>query len=155
MLAAMTPSRPIAVVLGLVLATCLTACAESYGRSADSGLAFTPDLADLSDDPWVATRVEDPDHALVPGSELTLTFTADSVTANAGCNTLRGRAKVDDDELVVDEMASTMMACEGALSDQDVWLTTFLTSRPTIERLDDNLWLSKDDTVVHLVQDTD
>ena len=126
MLAAMTPSRPLAVVLGLVLATCLTACAESYGRSADSGVASTPDLADLSDDPWVATRVEDPDHELAPDSKITLTFTSDSVTANAGCNTLRGRAKVDEDELVVEEPASTMMACEDPLADQDVWLTTFL-----------------------------
>ena len=151
----MTPSRPIAVVLGLVLAACLTACADSYGRSADSGLAFTPDLADLSGDPWVATRVEDPDHELAPDSTLTLTFTSDSVTANAGCNTLRGRAKVDGDELVVEEMASTMMACVASLSEQDVWLTTFLTSRPTIERLDDDLWLINDDTVIHLVQDTD
>ena len=154
MLAAMTPTRPLAVVLGLVLAACLTACAESYGRSADSGLAFTPDLADLSGDPWVADRVEDPDHELAPGSTLTLNFTHDSVTANAGCNTLRGRAKVDGDELVMEEPASTMMACVASLSKQDAWLTSFLTSRPTIERLDDNLWLSKDDTVIHLVQDS-
>jgi heat shock protein HslJ len=150
----MTPSRPIAVVLGIVLATCLTACAESYGRSADSGLAFTPDLADLSGDSWVATRVEDRDHELVPGTKVTLMFTADSVAVNAGCNTLRGRAKVDEDELVMEEPASTMMACEAPLTEQDVWLTKFLTSRPTIERLDNNLWLSKDDTVIHLTQDT-
>jgi heat shock protein HslJ len=36
----------------------------------------------------------------VPGSQIQMTFDQDSVTVDAGCNTLSGGASIDGDELV-------------------------------------------------------
>jgi heat shock protein HslJ len=141
--------------LAVVAATTLAECEASPGRSADDALVETPELSDLSGATWIADGIVDEDRDLVPGSTITMTFTADSMSANAGCNTLSGPASVDDGELVVAELAATLMACEDPLAEQDTWLSSFLTSRPTIERQDDDLWLAHDDTVIHLVVDSD
>jgi heat shock protein HslJ len=145
------------VVAGLALlaATAVVSCDTSEGRSEDAALLVTPELSDLADSTWVADGIVDEDRELVPGSRISMDFTEDSVSANAGCNTLSGPASVDDGELVVAELAATLMACEDPLAEQDTWLSSFLTSRPTIERQDDDLWLAHDDTVIHLVVDSD
>ena len=139
------------VLSALLLVCTLVACGYGDGRSADYGLKSTPQLSDLEGKNWVAHEIVDPDRQLVSGSSLTMTFSADSLSANAGCNTLHGAASVQDDELVASQLASTMMACEEDLMAQDTWLSDFLTSKPTIEHSDDDLWLSQGDTVVHLV----
>ena len=38
-----------------------------------------------------------------------------------------------------------------AVPTEATWLSDFLTSKPTIEHFDDNVWLSQGDTVIHLV----
>jgi heat shock protein HslJ len=140
----------------LVAVAAVAGCDTSEGRSADAALLVTPELSELTDSTWVADAIVDPDRALVPGSSISMTFTDDSVSADAGCNTLRGPASVDDGELVVSELAATLKACADPLADQDAWLTSFLTSRPTIESQDDaDLWLTQDETVIHLVADSD
>jgi heat shock protein HslJ len=144
------------VGIALLAATVVAECDASPGRSADDALVETPELSDLSGATWIADGIVDEDRDLVPGSTIRMTFTADSLSADAGCNTLRGPASVDDDgELVVAELAATLKACEDALSEQDAWLSSFLTSRPTIEQQDDDLWLTREDTVIHLVADSD
>ena len=137
---------------GLLVITVLASCSTSDGRSADFGAAYTPTLSELTDGPWVADRVGEEGPELVSGSTITITFEEDALVADAGCNTMRGGASIDGVELVVSDLASTMMACDDALMEQDEWLSTFLSSRPTIELLDDDLWLSKDEVVVHLVR---
>jgi heat shock protein HslJ len=139
------------VLSALFLVCTLVACGYGDGRSADYGLRSTPQLSDLEGKTWVAHEIVDPDRQLVSGSSLTMTFGPHSLSANAGCNTLHGAASVQDDELVASQLASTMMACEEALMAQDTWLSDFLTSKPTIEHFDDNVWLSQGDTVIHLV----
>ena len=139
------------VLSALLLVCTLVACGYGDGRSADYGLKSTPQLSDLEGKTWVAHEIVDPDRQLVSGSSLTMTFSADSLSANAGCNTLHGAASVQDDELVASQLASTMMACEEDLMAQDTWLSDFLTSTPTIEHSDGDLWLSQGDTVIHLV----
>ena len=139
------------VLSALLLVCTLVACGYGDGRSADYGLKSTPQLSDLEGKTWLAHEIVDPDRQLVSGSSLTMTFSADSLSANAGCNTLHGAASVQDDELVASQLASTMMACEEDLMAQDTWLSDFLTSKPTIEHSDDDLWLSQGDTVIHLV----
>ena len=139
------------VLSALLLVCTLVECGYGDGRSADYGLKSTPQLSDLEGKTWVAHEIVDPDRQLVSGSSLTMTFSADSLSANAGCNTLHGAASVQDDELVASQLASTMMACEEDLMAQDTWLSDFLTSKPTIEHSDDDLWLSQGDTVIHLV----
>jgi heat shock protein HslJ len=133
----------------------LASCVDGTGRDVEYGLAVVPELADLDGDTLVADRIVDPDRDLVPGSRITMSFTTDSVSVEAGCNTLRGAASIDDHELVVSDVASTMMACNEALEEQDQWLTSFLTSRPRFDRTDDDFHLSRDDTEIHLTLEDD
>lgn len=144
-----------AAVVGLVAVLALTGCDDSEPRVDTLGLAQAPaDLAALDGSPWVADSVVDPEVSLVPGSQIEMRFAKDSVSVNAGCNTLLGGASIDGDDLVVPTLSSTRKACADALIQQDAWLSDFLGSSPTIEVLDQDLWLFHgDDTVLHLVRE--
>jgi heat shock protein HslJ len=84
-------------------------------------------------------------HELVEGSTITMTFEEGRISAQAGCNTLNGAATWDDGTLEVAEpLASTMMACDEALMEQDQWLSEFLTSGPAIEIDGDTVTLGDD-----------
>src|SRR5262245_34887249 len=104
-------------------------------------------------DAWVADSVNDPNQQLVPSTEIVLTFTEETLSVDAGCNSMHGPASIEEDELVVDTLASTRKACDQALMDQDDWVSALLTSRPTIELLNDELSLTRDDTVLPLVRE--
>jgi heat shock protein HslJ len=140
-------------LVAIVAALALTACDDSEPRVASLGLAQAPaDISELEGGVWVANDIQDPSVSLVPGSQVEMRFQGDSLSANAGCNTLFGGASIDGDDLVAAALASTKKACDDALTQQDAWLTDFLVSRPSIEVLDQDLWLSHgDDTVIHLV----
>jgi heat shock protein HslJ len=86
----------------------------------------------------------------VEGSTIEIGFDAGNVSTQAGCNTLFGGYSVDDGTLTVATMATTQMACEPELMEQDTWLAEFLTSGPTIELDDSTLTLSGDDVTVVL-----
>jgi heat shock protein HslJ len=133
----------------------LTSCDDSEPRVDVGGLAQAPaDLSQLEGGAWVADNVVDPDVSLVPGTQIEMRFQSDTLSANAGCNTLAGGASLNGDELVASALASTKKACDDTLGQQDAWLSDFLGSRPTIEVLDHDLWLSQDDdTVIHLTQE--
>ena len=66
-----------------------------------------------------------------------------------------GPGSIEDYELVVDLQASTQMACDQSLEEQDQWLSSFLGARPRFERVDEDLYLSGDDTTIHLVPEAD
>jgi len=102
---------------------------------------------------FLSTRVTENGQSrpLVPGTRLRLTFQDGDVHAYAGCNHLTGRANVDGDHLVVDRLASTMMACDAPLEEQDAWLTRFLSAGPTWRRHGDELILSTGETEIRLV----
>jgi len=140
--------------VAVIVALALTACDDSEPRVAVGGLAQAPaDLSDLEGGAWVADSVQDPDVSLVSGSQIEMRFKSDSIAVSAGCNTLFGGASVDGDELVADGLASTQKGCDDALSQQDAWLSDFLGSRPSIEVLDQSLWLFHgDDSVIHLIR---
>ena len=92
-------------------------------------------------------------HELVPGSTVTLTLADGRISANAGCNTMNGTATWDGDTLeVTGPLASTMMACEDALMQQDQWLSEFLTSSPALELDGDVLTLGDSDDGLTLQQ---
>ena len=132
----------------------IAACDKGHPRAESLGLAQAPaDLSKLEGNAWVADSILDPHVSLVPGSQIDMRFKSDSLSANAGCNTLFGGASIHGDTLVVPALASTKKACDDTLNQQDTWLTDFLSSRPTIELLETDLWLSHgNDTVIHLVQ---
>jgi heat shock protein HslJ len=140
--------------VSLLAVLVLSACGTT-GRSADYALAHTPALSDLTEGSWTADGIEDANRDIVPGSTITLTFDNHAVAANAGCNILRGPAAINDDKLVVGKLASTMKACEESLQAQDEWLSSFLTSQPTITRQSNDLWLTRDDTLIHFTATDD
>lgn len=80
---------------------------------------------------FVSTAVDG--FTLVPDTHVSLTFEGDTIAATAGCNNMSSTWSLEGDVLVVGQMAQTMMACEpSALMDQDTWLQSVLTSRPTL-----------------------
>lgn len=111
------------VLVATVLA--VSACGGTGETGAGAG------AADLAGRSFVSTGVTG--HELVAGSEVRLIFSEDRVSVNAGCNTLTGAATWDDGVLAVDEhVATTQMACDDALMQQDDWLLAFLKSGPRL-----------------------
>ena len=65
--------------------------------------------------------------ALVDGTEITLTFEREQLSAGAGCNTLFGGfQEIAAGTLIADQLAQTQMACDDALQAQDAWLSELL-----------------------------
>lgn len=130
----MNRSIPRAAVAALALsALFLAACGSDDTGAADSdpGAATnTPTAAELDGRAFESTGATG--HDLVDGSTVELAFLANSLAANAGCNSMSGAFQIEDDVLTAGPFASTMMACEQPLMDQDTWLNEFLSSNPTI-----------------------
>lgn len=129
------------LVLPLALAGALSSCAaQSGGKSTGDGVT----AADLDGRTFVsssATSGGQP-HELVAGTRIRLTFDNGHVGANAGCNQLSGAYSLDGATLVVDNLASTQMACDTARQAQDEWLAGLLTARPTVALAGDDLTLT-------------
>jgi heat shock protein HslJ len=87
--------------------------------------------------------------ALVPGSQVSLTFGVGTIGASAGCNSMGGTAAIVDGRLVVGDLATTEMACARPLMDQDAWLAEFLDGA-AITLDGDILILAKDRVVLTL-----
>ena len=105
----------------------LTVSLAGCGDDGDDGDA-APDLTGRS---FVATTVEG--HDLVSDTSITITFEDDLIVIAGGCNSMRGGYSIADGTLQVDTLASTSMACDEALMDQDFWLGEFFESGPTVE----------------------
>ncbi|WP_182346133.1 META domain-containing protein [Tomitella gaofuii] len=98
----------------------------------EGGPAMTdaPTPAELDGAVFTSTAVTG--HELVPGSTIEATFQGDTASLHAGCNRLFGGYTIVDGTLTVPQAASTMMACEPALMEQDQWLTQLLAAGATI-----------------------
>lgn len=130
-----TMTRPLAALAVLGACVALTACGS--------------ESADLAGKTYTSTEVRG--HDLVEGSTITLTFEDGRISANGGCNTLNGSATWDGDTLEVAEpLASTMMACDEALMEQDQWLSEYLTSSPALEVDGDTMTLGDATTGITL-----
>lgn len=91
-------------------------------------------------------------HTLVDGTTVTLTFDNDgNLSVQAGCNTLGSTYTIEDGKLVVDNVAGTEMGCDAPRHAQDEWISTFLSSRPSIAAEADGLVLAQGDTTLTLV----
>jgi heat shock protein HslJ len=139
------------VLAMVVLAACGSGSAGSSDTSSAAGGGHTPQMSELAGGSWTSDSVSSPDHKLVQGTTIALTFTSDSISVNAGCNNMHGGASISGTSLVVPTLASTMMACDQALSDQDHWVQEFLTSKPTIELLTTDLRLTGGSTKITFV----
>lgn len=121
------------LVLAGVAALALGACGN--GATNDPGAGSSLAWDDLSGRTFVTTDVTKggTPYALVKGSKVRLTFTDDGVSANAGCNTMSGKAHLDGDVLVLDgPLAMTEMGCDAPLMKQDTWLAAVLADSPDL-----------------------
>ncbi len=103
---------------------------------------------DLNGRSFTATNVEG--QTLADGSSLTIAFADDLMSVTGGCNTINGSFTVTDGVLEAPGLASTKMACEEPLMQQDTWVSALLTSGPTVELDGDELMLSDGSTTVTL-----
>lgn len=92
-------------------------------------------------------------HDLVEGTEIRLAFEADSMSAHAGCNRFAGGYTIEGGVLRAGALASTMMACEQSLMDQDAWLGEVLTGGPTLSVAGDTLTVTGSDGSVITLTD--
>jgi heat shock protein HslJ len=140
----MTPRTAIALLAlaGLTFAACGS---DDSGSSSGS---LTPQ--DLDGRTFVSTEVTG--HDLVEGTEINMTFLADSMSVSGGCNSMNGGFEIDEGVLTAGPFAATMMACDQPLMDQDTWLNEFLTSLPTIELDGETLTLAGGETTITLAE---
>ena len=135
--------------IGLLLAAGLLA-------ACNAGTPATPSPAPpvLDGRTFLSTEVTDGSapHALVPGTTVNLSFADGRVSANAGCNTMSGAYTIEGNALVVPgPMISTQMACGPLETAQDQWLSTFLSSRPTVTLVGNDLTLANAETTMKMV----
>lgn len=127
--------RPVAILLALALTAC-------------TGLAAPP----LNGTEWLSTGVTEDgaDRPLVDGTRIRLRFLDGELGASAGCNTMGGTYRIDEDTLIFEGGAMTEMGCDEERHAQDDWLFEFLGSRPTVAQAEDKLTLTSGTTVLSL-----
>jgi heat shock protein HslJ len=134
-------------VLGLASVLMLVACGNNDDATTPAGDDDLVGRTFLSTD---VTFDDDGDiQGLVSDTRLSLTFTENGISANAGCNTMGGKGSVDDGTLVIDGgLAMTEMGCDADRMAQDQWYADLLTSGPSLTLDGDQLTLSSQGTVV-------
>ena len=93
---------------------------DSGGKVLAEYSAVSQELAGTS---WLANSYNNGQQAVVSvviDSELTAEFSTDgSVSGSSGCNTFTGGYTVDGEKITIGPLATTMMACEQDLMDQE------------------------------------
>lgn len=138
--------RRIATLLTLTAlgATALTGC----GDGGHGGGLTTADVAGRY---YVSTNVTG--HTMVPGSTLTLSFNdTEQVSASSGCNAVVGLYQIKSGILRMNPNgATTMMACEEALQQQEEWFKDLLANGVHIKTAADRgLTLTQDGVRIDL-----
>jgi heat shock protein HslJ len=121
----------------------LAACGDS--GTADVAARSVPDLDATS---WIVTSITENGslRAVVPDSEIRVSFADGAISIEGGCNHLSGRYALSSDaQLTTESFAGTMMACAQPLMDQDTWLTGTAFAKPLLASVSGQaLTLSRD-----------
>jgi heat shock protein HslJ len=141
-------SRRFARWTTLSLALLLFASCGSGGDPIDAG-GSTDETTDGPIDPaaldgraFLSTATDG--ITLVDSSIVRLEFDAGSLGVQAGCNSMGGGYTIENGRLVVAEMMTTAMDCDGPLMDQDVAVAAFLAASPSVSLVGDTLTLTGD-----------
>jgi heat shock protein HslJ len=153
-------TSPVLIAFAAVAALALAACGSDDAGSSnsappddDENPSLVPTQDELANRAFESTSVVG--HELVEGTDIGIVFEASSISAKAGCNTMFGGYQFDENALMVGTLASTMMACDQALMDQDTWLGEFLTGLPTIAYDGSSLILERDGVVITFAEIAD
>ena len=126
-------------VVALVAVGALAASVAGGGGDSANGSVPVDDVGQLAGS-WLV--VNDASAPAVTIGAVRLDFSDDGrLTAQTGCNGLRGQVSVDDSVLVAGPLMSTRMACEPPLMEQERWITEMLESRPRLEQSGPYLYL--------------
>jgi heat shock protein HslJ len=131
-------------VRGLVLLLAAGVIGGCGGGTTDSTLQ-----TQLTGRSFVSESVDG--HALVAGTQMSVSFSATGVSASAGCNSFFGAFDIEDGTLRVSMLGSTEIGCAAPFAAQDDWLSAFLLGGPTLELTDPKLVMSSADVQVHLL----
>ncbi len=129
----------------LAAAVTLGACGSGENDDATTTAAAAADLAGRT---FASTAVRG--HEPVSGTEVTIAFEPERMSAQAGCNTMAGGWSIADGRLRAGELATTQIGCDPALAAQDEWLGAFLADAPRIALDGDALTLASDDATIEL-----
>jgi heat shock protein HslJ len=136
------------------LASALAGCGDD--ATADGATGGSAALGDLANATFLSTHVtrDGHDYQLADGTRISLRFWDARLSAQAGCNTLGGNARLNDDVIDVDGgLAMTEMGCAPPLSRQDEWLAGLLSGGPVASLDGDRLTLTSGDTVVEFLNE--
>ena len=111
------------ILVALLLAACTGAGATSTPQPSKAPPAAQARQG-LEGRTFLSTAIDG--RALVAGSRVRLAFAAGRIGASAGCNSMGGTYAIDGDLLVAGQLATTEMACDPALMEQDQWLAGLL-----------------------------
>jgi heat shock protein HslJ len=124
----------------LAKAATFTATADAltiFGSDGKQLLSYGAASANPLEGEWNVTGYNTGTQAVtspIAGTTLSATFTADGqIGGNAGCNSYSGPYKLDGTSLTVGPLATTMMACEQAISDQETAFLAALQTPTTVE----------------------
>ena len=134
------PLVALTVVAGGVLAAC--------GDDAPDALT-PPTVDDLTGQTFLSTDVTG--QTLLDDTRVSLAFGADSLAMVAGCNTHMGGYSIEDGELVVPALASTLMMCDDEAMQQDAWLAELLGDSPQISLDGGTLLLVSPDVTLTMI----
>ena len=129
-----------AYLANLSAAATFTATADAltiFGSDGKQLLAYGAAAANPLEGEWNVTGYNTGTQAVtspITGTTLTAAFTPDGqVAGNAGCNTYTGAYKLDGTSLTVGPLATTMMACDQAIMDQETQFLAALQTPTTVE----------------------
>ncbi len=128
--------RPLAIGAAFALAAVIGISACGQDESGDDTADGVVERAEADSDQgvddvrYVATSAESLD--IVEGSTIEISLGDGQLSAYAGCNRIFGQYRLEGTTLVAGPLASTRMACEPELMDQDAWLIRFLESEPEL-----------------------
>jgi heat shock protein HslJ len=106
----------------LLAAVLVAACSAGPGSSGSGGTAGPGTLEGRT---FLSTTVVG--HDLVPGSTVRLVFRPNAqLGISAGCNSMGGRYTISGGVLSLADLATTDMACDAPLMQQDQWIAAFL-----------------------------
>ena len=104
----------------------LGGCGDDSDGDAQDSSGDGETTVELTDRIFVSDEVEG--YELVEGTEVVLSFEDDTLAVSAGCNTMTAAYTYEDGKVTWSgEPATTMMACDPELMDQDAWVTGLFT----------------------------
>jgi heat shock protein HslJ len=129
-----------AYLANLAEAASFTATADTLTMFDANGaaiLVYAAGAADPLVGQWNVTGYNNGREAVttpLPGTSLTATFTADSVSGSGGCNDYNGSYTLDGANVTIGPLASTQKACEQDIMDQEAAFLAALQASATVEQ---------------------